>query len=210
MNRKNGKPNKKFLGFLKIFIVISVFPFIIIQLLTVFELKKEKKEKDRKVDYVVVLGGRVRGETPSRSLYERIKKAAEYLKEHENIKVVASGGKGKGEEISESEAIKRELIKAGIPENRIITEDKSVNTVENLKFTLEKIKENESENKEKKFKILIVTNDYHLYRAKKIAELLGFEAYGLGAKTPLISLPKSYIRESASLIKYYFTKNSIK
>ena len=214
MNRKNGISEndlkKKLFKFVKIFIVIFLFPFIIIQLLTISEMKKEKDGKDKKVDYVVVLGGRVRGEKPSRSLYKRIEKAAEYLKEHENIKVVASGGKGKGEEISEAEAIKRELVKLGISENRIITEDKSVNTVENFKFTLEKIKENESENKEKKFKILIVTNDYHVYRSKKRAELLGFEAYGLGAKTPLISLPKSYIREFASIIKYYFTKNSIK
>ena len=149
MNRKNGISEndlkKKLFKFVKIFIVIFLFPFIIIQLLTISEMKKEKDGKDKKVDYVVVLGGRVRGEKPSRSLYKRIEKAAEYLKEHENIKVVASGGKGKGEEISEAEAIKRELVKLGIFENRIITEDKSVNTVENFKFTLEKIKENESE-----------------------------------------------------------------
>jgi len=138
------------------------------------------------------------------------KKAEETLAEAAKIKAMGASEALKIKATAEAEAIKRELVKLGISENRIITEDKSVNTMENFKFTLEKIKENESENKEKKFKILIVTNDYHVYRSRKIAELLGFEAYGLGAKTPLISLPKSYIRESASIIKYYFTKNSIK
>jgi len=130
------------------------------------------------------------------------------IAEHKDIKVVASGGKGKGEEISEAEAIKKELIKNGIDENRIIKEDKSKNTVENLKFSLEKIGEERAVNNEK-VKVLIVTNGYHLYRSKKIAELLGYEAYGLPATTPFISIPKSYLREFLSIIKFNFEKNNI-
>ena len=123
---------------------------------------------------------------------------------HKDIKVIASGGAGKGEKISEAEAIKRELIKNGIDETRIIKEDKSKSTIENLKFSLEKINENRvanNKNINEKVKVLIVTNGYHLYRSKKTAELFGYEAYGLPAKTPLISIPKSYLREFLSIIK---------
>ena len=177
---------KRMLKFLKYIFLVFLIPFIFVQFLI---LSGFENQSDKQVDYVIILGGRVYGDKPSRSLNERIKTATKYLKKHRDIKVIASGGTGKGEDISEAEAIKRELIRNGIEA---------------------KIKENESKNKEEKIKILIVTNDYHIYRAKKIANLLNYEAYGLGAPTPLISLPKSYLREFASIIKYYFIKNSIK
>ena len=196
---------KRMLKFLKYIFLVFLIPFIFVQFLI---LSGFENQSDKQVDYVIILGGRVHGDKPSRSLNERIKTATKYLKEHEDIKVVASGGTGKGEEISEAEAIKKELIKNGIDENRIIKEDKSKNTVENLKFSLEKINEDRAVNNEK-VKVLIVTNGYHLYRSKKIAELLGYEAYGLPAATPFISIPKSYLREFLSIIKFNFEKNNI-
>ena len=129
-------------GFAGLYAVVDIvffIPFILVQFLI---LSGGKDESDKQVDYIIILGGRVYGEKPSRSLNERIITATKYLKEHKNMKVVASGGTGKGEEISEAEAIKRELIKNGIDETRIIKEDKSKNTIENLKFSLEKINEN--------------------------------------------------------------------
>ena len=187
---------RKIVNILKYIFVVFFIPFILVQFLI---LSGGKDESDKQVDYIIILGGRVYGEKPSRSLNERIITAAKYLKEHKDIKVIASGGAGKGEKISEAEAIKRELIKNGIDETRIIKEDKSKSTIENLKFSLEKINENR----------VIVTNGYHLYRSKKTAELFGYEAYGLPAKTPLISIPKSYLREFLSIIKFNFEKNNI-
>ena len=202
---KNNLKKRKILNILKYIFIVFIIPFIFVQFLIV---SGGKDESDRQVDYVIILGGRVYGDKPSHSLNERIKTATKYLKEHKDIKVIASGGTGKGEEISEAEAIKKELVKNGIDENRIIKEDKSKNTVENLKFSLEKINEDRAVNNEK-FKVLIVTNCYHLYRSKKIAELLGYEAYGLPAATPFISIPKSYLREFLSIIKFNFEKNNI-
>ena len=202
---KNNLKKRKILNILKYIFIVFIIPFIFVQFLII---SGGKDESDRQVDYVIILGGRVYGDKPSNSLNERIKTATKYLKEHKDIKVVASGGKGKGKEISEAEAIKKELIKNGIDENRIIKEDKSKNTVENLKFSLEKIGEERAVNNEKA-KVLIVTNGYHLYRSKKTAELFGYEAYGLPAKIPFISIPKSYLREFLSIIKFNFEKNNI-
>ena len=196
---------RKIVNILKYIFIVFFIPFILVQFLI---LSGGKDESDRQVDYIIILGGRVYGEKPSRSLNERIITAAKYLKEHKDMKVIASGGTGKGEKISEAEAIKRELIKNGIDETRIIKEDKSKSTIENLKFSLEKINEDRAVNNEK-VKVLIVTNGYHLYRSKKIAELLGYEAYGLPAATPFISIPKSYLREFLSIIKFNFEKNNI-
>ena len=102
---KNNLKKRKILNILKYIFIVFIIPFIFVQFLIV---SGGKDESDRQVDYVIILGGRVYGDKPSNSLNERIKTATKYLKEHEDIKVVASGGTGKGEEISEAEAIKKE------------------------------------------------------------------------------------------------------
>ncbi|BBM52456.1 hypothetical protein JMUB3935_1435 [Leptotrichia trevisanii] len=194
---------------IKISIVLFIFLFCFVQYFIIKEYINDRKavNENRKVDYVIILGARVKGEKPTKSLMERIKAATEYLKKNLEIKVIATGGQGKNENVAEGLAIKRELLKNGISENRIILEDKSKNTVENFKFSLEKI-ENIEKNKNQKVKILIVTNDYHIFRSKNIARKVGFdnenyEIYGLPAKTPLISIPKSYFREFLSNVNYF-------
>ena len=176
--------------------------------------------ENRKVDYVIILGARVKKEKPSNSLMERIKAAIEYLKKNPKVKVIATGGQGKNENVAEGFAIKRELLKNGISEDRIILEDKSKNTVENFRFSLEKIKNIEdgkkdvsNNEKNRKIKVLITTNDYHIFRSKNIARKVGFdnenyEIYGLPAKTPLISMPKSYFREFLSNVNYFLFQSS--
>ena len=64
---------------------------------------------------------------------------------------------------------------------------------------------------------MIVTNDYHVFRSKNIARKVGFdnenyEIYGLPAKTPLISIPKSYFREFLSNVNYFIfqSENQLK
>ena len=86
-------------------------------------------------DYIIVLGSKVNGTKPSYSLQYRIDKAPEYLKSHEKTIAIVSGGQGKGEDISEALAMKQGLIKQNIAEDRIIMEDKSTSTDENITFS---------------------------------------------------------------------------
>ena len=202
---------------IKISIILFVFLFCFVQYFIIKEYITDRKavNENKKVDYVIILGARVKGEKPAKSLMERIKAATEYLKENPEVKVIATGGKGKNEGIAEGVAIKRELLKNGISEDRIILEDKSKNTVENFRFSLEKIRNSENgknknseNNGNRKIKVLIVTNDYHIFRSKNIARKVGFdnkdyEIYGLPAKTPLISIPQSYFREFLSNVNYF-------
>ena len=202
---------------IKISIILFVFLFCFVQYFIIKEYINDRKavNENKKVDYVIILGARVKGEKPAKSLMERIKAATEYLKENPEVKVIATGGKGKNEGIAEGVAIKRELLKNGISEDRIILEDKSKNTVENFRFSLEKIRNSENgknknseNNGNRKIKVLIVTNDYHIFRSKNIARKVGFdnkdyEIYGLPAKTPLISIPQSYFREFLSNVNYF-------
>ncbi|MGG0239099.1 YdcF family protein [Bacillus rhizoplanae] len=153
-------------------------------------------ETPNDADYMIVLGARVKGTEPSYSLQYRIDKAAEYLKTHQQTIVIVSGGKGKGEDISEALAMKRGLIKQGIQEERIIMEDRSTNTDENIKYSKSLIPAN-------KKKGIIVTNDFHMYRAKKIAEKQGLQLEGLSARTPKPIIIQSNVREYLAITKYW-------
>jgi uncharacterized SAM-binding protein YcdF (DUF218 family) len=157
------------------------------------------KEVPQNAEFMIILGARVKGTEPSLSLQYRIDAAAEYLLENQNTIVIASGGQGPGEDITEAEAIKKALIKKGINGKRIKTEANSTSTKENIRFSNELIEGDESNG-------LVVTNDYHIYRATKIAKDEQLTVTGLPAKTPRIAVPKSYIREYLALPKYYLLK----
>jgi uncharacterized SAM-binding protein YcdF (DUF218 family) len=150
-------------------------------------------------DYVIVLGANVKGSVPSSVLESRIQTASLYLNKNPNTIAIASGGKGPNEDISEAEAIKRGLIKRGINKSRIILEDHSTNTYENIKFTKKLIPKSAKTG-------IIVTNQFHLYRALSIAKDQQLHLYGIPADTPILAIPKSYIREYLAITKYYLLK----
>ena len=150
-----------------------------------------------KVDYVIVLGAKVNGTIPSLSLQNRIDEAAGFLIEHENTIVIVSGGQGTDEDISEAKVMQQGLIAHGIDEERIILEDKSTSTYENIIFSKALIPSDLDTG-------LLVTNDYHLYRAMLIARQEGLDVFGLPAKTPVITVVKSYVREYLAISKFYF------
>jgi uncharacterized SAM-binding protein YcdF (DUF218 family) len=147
-------------------------------------------------DYIIILGARVKGEIPSLALQYRIDAAANYMKKNKETIAIASGGQGPGEDITEAEAIKRGLLKHGVDGNRIILEDKSTDTVENITFSKKLIPDHLETG-------LIVSNDFHLYRAKSIAKDQGLSLQGIPAETPTIAIPKSYLREYLAITKYY-------
>lgn len=119
------------------------------------------------LSYVILLGAGVNGTTPTRPLVCRLDKATEYMKDNPNTVLIASGGQGMLESISEAECIRRELVKRGIDENRIILEDKSTSTEENLRYSLEIIKDPNAD-------VGLITNSFHEYRAGLIAESEGY------------------------------------
>jgi uncharacterized SAM-binding protein YcdF (DUF218 family) len=155
------------------------------------------------VDYIIILGARVKGTEPSLSLQYRIDAAADYLKRNTNTVAIASGGMGQGEDISEAEAIKRGLISQGIDKSRIILEDQSTDTVENLNFSKKMLPNNMKHG-------LVVSNDFHIFRSKMIAKDQGLKLSGLPAKTPSVAIPKSYTREYLAVTKYFLKKYLLK
>ena len=147
-------------------------------------------------DYVIVLGAQVRGRTPSYNLARRLDKAYEYLKENPETKVILSGGQGEGELVTEAQAMAKYLKNKGLSEKRMILEEESENTYENIKFSREKIEKQEAD-------IVLVTNNFHVFRSLRIARRQGVEnVEGLGAPVMWYTVPNLYLREAFAVIKY--------
>lgn len=118
------------------------------------------------LDYLIVLGAHVDGTRLTLALLERVRRALLYLEENPRTRAVLSGGQGTGEKISEARAMFAYLTAHGIKEDRLILEEKSTNTNENIRFSLEKIGSSEPS-------IGVVTNNFHVFRGTAIARKCG-------------------------------------
>nr|WP_297883597.1 YdcF family protein [uncultured Blautia sp.] len=118
------------------------------------------------LDYIIVLGAHVNGVRLSKALLERTRRALEYLEKNPKTRAVLSGGQGEGETISEAEAMRRYLEDYGISRERLILEDRSTNTKENLDFSLALIGDLNAP-------IGVVTNHFHVFRGVAIGKKCG-------------------------------------
>ena len=189
---------------LLITLAIGVIIFSALQGLILIGARTEEAQ----VDGLIILGAGLNGEYPSRILKSRLDMALEFMDAQEEVPIIVSGGLGPGETITEAEAMYRYLKRHGTNENRIWKEETSTNTMENLAFSLALMEENgmDTENAT----IAIVTNEFHLYRAKHLAGTLGLDAIGVAAETPYPSLRILYhFREAAALLKDIMLNSSV-
>lgn len=187
--------------------LLFVLTFVIVESLIIFHGHSPYRGS---ADYVIVLGARLYGEIPSPSLRERLDSAVSYLAERPTTKVVVAGGQGPGESVTEASAMKRYLLEKGIEENRIIIEEESANTFENIRNSLQKLVElGEVEDlaalstKE----VVLVTNNFHVLRGKIIAKKFNVSAQGIGAKTPPSVVFQYHLREFFGIFKSILLDN---
>ena len=100
-----------------------------------------RTDEDPQADYLIVLGAGVNGSTPSLSLVNRLTAAKDYLERFPDAVAIVSGGQGDGENLTEAEAMRRWLTQNGIPDRRILTEDRATTTEENIAFSLDLLRE---------------------------------------------------------------------
>lgn len=155
---------------------------------------------DHREDAVIVLGAGLRGEEPSRALRFRLDAAYDYALKNPKAIIIVSGGQGANEVICESTAMKRYLLKKGIAEERIIEENKSTSTKENLTFSKKILDEALGED----YRTVIITNDYHILRAESLAKKAGFSQIShTSGRTPFSIFIPCTLRECAAVIYYY-------
>ena len=151
-------------------------------------------------EYIVVLGAGVRGTVPSLTLAERIGAAYDYLTAHPDATAILCGGQGPGEDMTEAACMYRELTEMGIDGSRLLQEDQSTSTIENLSYALDAA---EAATGSRPGKIGIVSSEYHIFRATCFAEDLELEAFGIPAKTSWFPLRLNYyLREIVAMWKY--------
>ena len=153
--------------------------------------------RKRDFDYVIIHGsGLLRGREVSKLLADRIDKAIEvYGKDPTPPILIPSGGKGRDEEISEAEAMEQYLIEHGIPKERIIREDRSTTTRENLVFSKKIIDERAADPY-----VALVTSNYHVYRALSLCDDIDLECTGIGAHVARYYWPSALLREFAAIM----------
>lgn len=152
-------------------------------------------------DYCIVLGAQWKASGPSDVLRRRLDTAVEYLMENPETYVIVTGGQGSNEQMAEGVGMKGYLVEAGIEEARIIVEDKATDTYENLVFSAEYLNESEDA-------VVLVTNNFHVFRAVRIAQKQGYEnVSGLAADSMVGLLPNNMLREFCGVVKDFVLGN---
>lgn len=126
---------------------------------------------DKKVDCILVLGCQVRGEDPSPMLHDRLQRSLEVYELGIADKLLMSGDHGQID-YNEVKAMKEFATDSGIDSENIFMDHAGFSTYESIYRAKEVFGVK---------KMVIVTQNYHLYRALYIAEQLGVEAYGVAA-----------------------------
>lgn len=146
---------------------------------------------DYNEDAVIVLGCAVRGTYPTQPLVARLDAALEYHEKNPDAYIIVSGGQGPDEDISEAECMKDYLIAQGIDEDKILTEDRATSTTENIRYSREIMAEKGIPETD----IALITNEFHIFRARQLAKINGLKVTTAHAKTPWYSSPMMYLRE---------------
>lgn len=173
---------------------------VLLAVLMILVGTKMRQQPSKPCRTVIVLGCMVRGERPSLQLRYRIEAAADYLDAHPEAVAILSGGQGRGERITEADCMFRELTARGIDPDRLYREDRSSTTRENLIYSMDLIRRENLAGP-----VAIVSNDFHIYRALRMAEDLGLPAEGLAARSRRLALPFSVFREAMAMVKYWLT-----
>ena len=147
------------------------------------------------LDYLIVLGAQVHEQEPSAVLAYRLDAAYDYLMENEGTLCIVSGGQGPNEPAPEAHIMADYLIRRGLPAERIIQEDRSLNTAQNI-ANCKKLIDSDHD------RIGLVTNNFHLFRSLSIARKAGMEnVSGIAAYSTPGYLPNNLLRESFSIVK---------
>ena len=173
--------------------------FLIVTQIMVAKEFNDRGEPD--LDYLIVLGAQVRPSGLSVALKSRLDAAYDYLIENESTTCIVSGGQGPNEPMTEVDAMASYLIERGLDPDRIIRENQSTNTSENIRNSMSFINPANDH-------VAIVTNDYHLFRGMAIARKQGIaHVSGIAAGATPWYLPNNMARESFGLAKDFVLGN---
>jgi len=177
-------------------VILCVIPLIFMTCLAIYGNCDNTQYNE---DVVIVLGAGIRGEQVSITLARRLDEAVNYYHRNPRALIIVCGGQGFQESIPEALAMERYLIAKGIPPAKIIKEEKSTSTYENFSFAREILNNYFPQG----FSSVLITNDFHVYRATKLARYAGISAGHIGAYTEWYTIPVNYLREMLAVVKMW-------
>lgn len=173
-------------------LLVFVVSFVMIEGRIISQMHAKAEEN---LDYIIVLGAQVRSDGPSKVLKHRLNTAIDYLEKNPETICIVSGGQGYNEPCTEAQAMAEYLEAAGIAENRLILEDQSKTTEQNIKYSKKYMKDGAS--------VGIITNDFHMFRAMQITKGQGLKsAKAIAAGSNPLYLPNNMFREYLAEWKY--------
>lgn len=163
----------QYISILIIILIIIVFSINYYVILTTKDqiITKNNYQDIQDIDCILILGAGIRGDKPSAMLEDRLKYGIEAYNEGLAPKIIMSGDHGR-EDYDEVNLMKEYAINQGIPSENIFMDHAGFSTYESI-YRAKEIFEAK--------RVVIVTQEYHLYRALYIANQLGLKAYGIGA-----------------------------
>lgn len=178
--------------------VLTYIAFLFVCFL-VYAFVYSRVRSSRKVDFVIVLGSGLRGTRVPPLLASRLDRGKQVyeraVRKGRSPMLITSGGQGRDEVIPESHAMATYLIEHGVPEDRILREDRSTNTLENLTFSRELMVA-----RRPKYRCLIVTNNFHAFRAALTARKAKVNGQVVGSPTAAYYWPTATIREFVAIL----------
>ncbi len=152
----------------------------------------------QQADVVLVLGAQVyQTGVPSATLQKRIDTARDWLIQHPDGLAVLCGGQGANEPFPEALAMYQSLVRQGISADRLLLEDTSTNTIENIahaKLLLDA-------RLPAGYIAAVISSDFHLARARHLLQQADITPYAIAAETPyLIQRIALHIREYGSIL----------
>ena len=193
---------KRFALWLKAFLALVLLGAMVFGALLSLVLSGARDEVRGDPKVMVILGCQLHDWGPSVMLQDRLDKALEYLQDHPDMTVVVSGGQGENEPTSEAQGMADYLAEHGFSRENIILESQSHNTNQNLRWSAQHLAEAGIDIKDG---VIIVSNGFHLTRARMLAERAGYENVSTLAapSSHVVSRLKMYIREPLALVKSF-------
>ena len=176
-----------------ILIAIMIFVPKLINDYVVFSTKdniilEEDYDTLKDIDCILILGAGVWGDEPSPLLGDRIDKGIELYEKNISSKILMSGDHGQIE-YDEVNVMKNYALEKNVPSTNIFMDHAGFSTYESMYRAKEIFQVK---------KVVIVTQEYHLYRSIYIAEKLGLEAYGIPAEE--MNYPGQYYRDAREVL----------
>ncbi len=182
----------------RIIIALVCFEIALVSLIAVYGQFDNVNYKE---DAVIVLGAGIRGDRVTVPLAYRLNAAIDYHKKNPEAYIVVTGGQGFQETISEAEAMERYLVRRGVNPEKIVKEERATSTNENMEFSKNIL---DVYFGEKDYTVVVITNNFHIYRGVQIAKLEGFEnVHHKHADLKWYNMAPCYLRESLAVLKMW-------